>query len=467
MSGDELNPHDQVTPPSFIPEHSGHHHTTPAKQAPHTRHVDSAADASPSAPPSFTPHRSGQESGGNADESAHEPEQSVVPRRASGTSSRARITPSGTSDHHAQGSNLAATVAPGHFSRSPARPQSSMTNASQRVANHDNRNGGGSKTTARRRKPWRIAMIVLVVLLVTLLLVLVGTWRWVDSNLNRAAWLTGSADTEGTSWLILGSDERNEDGGVGGSAQDVPGARNDTILVLTRASNGSGSLISIPRDSLVKVNDRYMKINAVAEFDGPKALVGEIEALTGEHIDHVAQIRFDGLQQMVDAIGGVELCYDDDVDDPKSGMVWTKGCHQTDGTMALAFSRMRYSDPKGDFGRAERQRQVIGAIIHKTLSPAVLLNPFTLHGVAKASLESIIVDEDTNPYTLISMAFAMRAATGEDGVTGSVYWTDPDYRVQGVGSSVLLDDERNHALFRELVSGTHPAGTVGTLAETS
>ena len=57
------------------------------------------------------------------------------------------------------------------------------------------------------------------------------------------------------------------------------------------------------------------------------------------------------------------------------------------------------------------------------------------------------------------------SASGDQGISGSVYWTDPDYYVDGVGSSVLLDEGKNLELFSELAKGTHRAGTVGTLAE--
>lgn len=76
-------------------------------------------------------------------------------------------------------------------------------------------------------------------------------------------------------------------------------------------------------------------------------------------------VQFGGLVKVVDALGGVELCYDQDVNDPYSQLNWTAGCHTADGTTALAFSRMRYADAQGDFGRAARQRQVINAIVKK------------------------------------------------------------------------------------------------------
>lgn len=310
----------------------------------------------------------------------------------------------------------------------------------------------------------RIAGITLALIAALLLLAVFGAWNWVDARLNKeSGWLTDSSNNPAESWLILGSDER--DGTAGGSADDTPGFRTDTILVLTKPKSGSSSLISIPRDSLTQVGGLYMKINAVAQLKGYKALVGEVEQITGQHIDHIAKIKFGGLKNVVDALGGVNLCYDQTVNDADSGLNWTAGCHMADGGTALAFSRMRYSDRNGDFGRAQRQRQVITAIVKKASSGAVLSKPSKVMKIADAGLTALTVDDRTSPLTLVHMAFAFKAATGSKGVTGSVYWTNPDYQVSGVGSSVLLDDSRNIELFSQLAAGSHKAGTVGTLAE--
>ena len=81
---------------------------------------------------------------------------------------------------------------------------------------------------------------------------------------------------------------------------------------------------------------------------GKKALVSNVEQITGQKIDHVAQIKFGGLQNVVNALGGIELCYDEDVQDSYSGLNWKAGCHTADGSTALSFSRMRYADARGD-----------------------------------------------------------------------------------------------------------------------
>ena len=303
-----------------------------------------------------------------------------------------------------------------------------------------------------------------ILLIAALVLAVFGAWGWVDGKLNKADWLTTAADTPASTWLILGSDERDGSTNFGG-VDDISGYRTDTILVLTKPKSGPSSLISIPRDSLMNVDDQYMKINAVAQLVGKKALGGEIEQLTGQKIDHVAQVKFGGLQKVVDALGGVELCYDQDVQDAYSGLNWTAGCHNADGSTALSFSRMRYADATGDFGRNARQRQVISAIVKKASSKETLTNPKMVTTMAEAGLSALTVDGKTTPLTLVNMALAFKDATGSKGISGSVYWSNPDYYMDGVGSSVLLDDAKNTELFSQLAAGTHAAGTVGTLAE--
>ena len=281
-------------------------------------------------------------------------------------------------------------------------------------------------TALVRKHPVRKFVIILLLILLLALVVLAGGgWFWVNGKLTRDKMLTDTPGSEATTWLLLGSDQRDGSPGAGQDAS-ITGFRTDTILVLTKPRHGAASLISVPRDSLVRQDGDYMKINAVAYTSGYRALTGQIEDITGHKVDHVALIRFGGLSKVVDALGGVRLCYDADVNDPNSGMVWSRGCHQADGGMALAFTRMRYSDPKGDFGRAERQRQAISAISAKALQPSVMLNPSRAGKVLSAGLDALVVDERANPLDLVHMVLAFRSASSSNGVTGSVYWTDPD-----------------------------------------
>lgn len=433
----------QINPPSFIP--SAGRRSRASSQTPRTI-TPSSSSRTPRAaggndngiPPSFSPNvnRSARRS-----TSASSQPQSIPPTQA-------RRSPGSSRNASTPASSVIRSATP---SRTPVVAMTSGHNSAIAIR------GRGHKV--------RNGVIGAVILLIAaLVLAVFGAWGWVDGKLNKADWLTTAADTPASTWLILGSDERDGSTNFGG-VDDISGYRTDTILVLTKPKSGPSSLISIPRDSLMNVDDQYMKINAVAQLVGKKALVGEIEQLTGQKIDHVAQVKFGGLQKVVDALGGVELCYDQDVQDAYSGLNWTAGCHNADGSTALSFSRMRYADATGDFGRNARQRQVISAIVKKASSKETLTNPKTVTTMAEAGLSALTVDGKTTPLTLVNMALAFKDATGSKGISGSVYWSNPDYYMDGVGSSVLLDDAKNTELFSQLAAGTHAAGTVGTLAE--
>ena len=374
-----------------------------------------------------------------------------APRRSESSSSR--VSSSRTAD---------SAMREGQSDRRSVHSQGGTPRADSRQPDQRRRTSTAATAAPSRRHGRRIVATILIVLLLAVCLLTTLGWFWVNSRLQRRDLLTDMADTEPSTWLILGSDERDGTPGTGSQA-DTSGSRTDTILMLTRPRSGPSSLISIPRDSLVNAGGRQMKINAVGEILGYKSLTAEVEDISKHKVDHVAMIRFGGLTKVVDALGGIRLCYDRTVNDALSGLDWKAGCHTADGKTALAFSRMRYSDPKGDFGRAERQRQVIAAISVKAATPAVLANPVRLAAVGNASLDAVVVDHDTSPLTLVRMLRAFSAATGKDGVTGSVYWTNPGYAVAGLGSTVLLDEQRNIALFARLGDGSQTAGTVGGL----
>lgn len=443
----------QGNPPSFIPSGNRRRRATSpiAREVPSST-FDSGRQQPTSVPPSFAPssarHTTSQPSEAVPSFAPTSASSSRTPRRASGTTRNASPMPSTVYPAESRSVN--------NTGGRPLSPRSAGTPRPIATAPSSNRYGTATTT----HHPMRIVATILIAIIIALILASFSMWNWVNGQLNKESWLSSKANTSGTSWLLLGSDQRD-----GEEAKSITGFRTDTILVLTKPNSGANSLISIPRDSLVKVNGTYMKINAVAQSAGRQALVEQVETITGQKIDHVAQIRFNGLKDVVDALGGIELCYDTTVNDALSGLNWQAGCHTADGTTALAFSRMRYSDVKGDFGRAERQRQVIGAIAKKATSSATLTHPSRITKVAKAGLSAVTVDENTNPYTLAQMMLAFKAASSDQGISGSVYWTDPNYMLAGVGSSVLLDDAKNLELFSQLAAGSHDPGAVGTLAE--
>ena len=298
---------------------------------------------------------------------------------------------------------------------------------------------------------------------VALVLVLALAWPiglavWANGRLRHVDALSGAADTPGTTYLLAGSDER-----APGEEDGTAGARADTIMLLQVPEKGPAALISIPRDTFVAIPGYdSSKINAAYAWGGPALLVATVEQLTGLTVDHFVEVGFGGVEGVVDALGGVELCSDLDVTDPMTGLVWTPGCHDSDGNTALMFARMRYVDPEGDIGRAKRQREVISGITSAAASPATLVNPGRQVSLVRAGTDALTLDQGTDVVDLGRLALAFRSATGPGGVTGTPPIIDLDYRPgDGIGSTVRLDPDATPTFFEQVRDGTLPPGVVG------
>ena len=290
--------------------------------------------------------------------------------------------------------------------------------------------------------------------LLAFLLVLVIIWPaflvW-DANrhLQRVDALSSAADTTGTTYLLAGSDSR-ADGAV---KDDTEGQRADSVMLVHVAPNGQASATSLPRDTYVDIPGHgWDKLNASYSYGGAPLLVETVEKLTGLKIDHFVEIGMGGVGNIVDAVGGVELCLDYDVNDANSGLVWTSGCHEADGTTALAFSRMRYADPLGDIGRAQRQRQVVEKTISTALSPRVLLNPVSAFRLERAGAGALTVDDDSSVFDIARLVLAFHSA-GKAELTGAPPIADMGYATSA-GSAVLLEDTTAPTFFAALAAGS-------------
>ncbi|QAY68930.1 LCP family protein [Xylanimonas protaetiae] len=319
---------------------------------------------------------------------------------------------------------------------------------------------GPPRTPPRLRiRKRRVVALVSVLVLLLVLAWPVGLLIWANGKIVHTEALSGAGNTPGTTYLLAGSDER----GSGGIEDETTGSRTDTIMLLHKPSSGPAALISLPRDSFVEIPGHGSnKLNAAFSWGGAPLLVQTVEHLTGLTVDHYVEVGFGGIADVVDAVGGVNLCLDLDVNDANSGLVWTSGCHDVDGTTAIAFSRMRYSDPKGDIGRTERQRQLIAAVSSKIADPGLLVRPGKQVSLADAGIGSLTVSEGTNILDFASLALAFRAANGPGGITGTPWIRSLDFRPgHNVGSTVQLDADRNAALWTGLRDGTLEPGVVG------
>ena len=313
----------------------------------------------------------------------------------------------------------------------------------------------------RKRRRWKAIAAVVVLLLVALAAWPIGLLVWANGKVQHTAALSGAAATPGTTYLLTGADTRDAATGNDGTT----GSRTDTILLLHVPTHGPTALISLPRDTYIQDIPGHGpgKLNAAFAYGGAPLLVKVVERLTGLTIDHYAEIGMIGVVQVVDAVGGVQLCYDADVNDADSGMVWTAGCHQADGKTALSFVRMRKSDPQGDIGRSKRQRQLIQTLVTSISARDLVLHPSHQVALIKAGTAAITVDTGSGIVDLARLALAFKAAQGAGGITGTPPIANINYRPGGVGSTVLLDPAASPTFWTQIADGALPAGVVGGL----
>ncbi|MCF2705947.1 LCP family protein [Arcanobacterium haemolyticum] len=305
------------------------------------------------------------------------------------------------------------------------------------------------RTPRKKRRTWPWIVTPLVVLLVILVAWPLYLISYGNSRLQHVGALSGAGNTPGTTYLIVGSDKRQAEAINDGTE----GERSDSIMVLHVPESGKAALVSIPRDSYVEIPDHGSgKINSSYSLGGPELLVRTVENLTGMTIDHYVEVSMFGVQELTDAVGGINLCLDYDVADEYSGLVWSAGCADVDGATALAFSRMRYSDPLGDIGRTLRQRQVVGKIIDKAASGATLVNPARQKALVGTAATSLTTDTDTSILGLARAALGMRDVMGPDGLMGTPPISSLNLRVGGQ-SAVELDPDLVDSFFEKMKNG--------------
>ncbi|MRH43478.1 transcriptional regulator LytR [Aquibacillus halophilus] len=162
--------------------------------------------------------------------------------------------------------------------------------------------------------------------------------------------------------LLLGVDEREYDQG-----------RSDTMIVMTLDPNNDRmQMVSIPRDTRTEIigHGTIDKINHSYAFGGSNMAVDTVENFLDIEIDYYVRVNMEGLQQLVDTVGGVTV--NNNLAFKNGSFQFEEGELELNGREALAYVRMRKEDPQGDAGRNERQRQVIESVIDKGASLGVV-----------------------------------------------------------------------------------------------
>ncbi|WP_245717816.1 LCP family protein, partial [Nocardia miyunensis] len=306
----------------------------------------------------------------------------------------------------------------------------------------------------RRRRHWGRWFLAL---LLVLILTPIAAGIYLDSSLHRIDALAGYSgrvgQTAGTNWLLTGSDSREgltqaqEQQLSTGDEADAGGERSDTIMLVHIPQSGPTTIVSLPRDSYVPIPGHGRdKLNAAFAEGGPKLLVQTVETATGLHIDHFAKIGFGGFANMVDAVGGIDMCLPNAIDDPKAGLNLPAGCQHLNGTQALGFVRTR-ATPRADLDRMNNQRMFLAALLKKATSAGTLANPFKLWPLATGITGTLQVDNGDHIWALGRLAWALHANTVTTTVPIGGFET-----VDGSGSVLLWDKSQASQFFADLAA---------------
>lgn len=231
------------------------------------------------------------------------------------------------------------------------------------------------KPKKKKRKWLRITGLILLILLIGIGVYGYTIWNSltsavdsmhepVDRETTKRTETLNLEQQEPFSVLMLGVDERYGDSG-----------RSDTMIVMTvNPEKKSVKMLSIPRDTRTEIvgHGTTDKINHAYAFGGVAMSMDTVENFLDIPIDYYMQINMEGFKDIVDSVGGVTV--NNDLDFTYEGVHFPKGEVTLNGEKALKFSRMRYEDPRGDFGRQLRQRLIIQAVLKEGASLNSLTN---------------------------------------------------------------------------------------------
>ncbi|OIH95344.1 LCP family protein [Curtobacterium sp. MCBA15_001] len=225
----------------------------------------------------------------------------------------------------------------------------------------------------------------------------------------------------GANILLIGSDTRV---GQFDSDEDVQGARNDvTILIHVSQDHQQLTAVSFPRDLMVPIpactnpqTGTAYPASSSAQFNtalgngGVSCVVDTVENLTGLSVPYAGLITFDGVIEMSNALGGVDVCVAKPIDDDFTGLHLAAGSHNLAGSDALAFLRTRHGVGDGsDLARISSQQVFLSALLRKVTSGDTLSNPVTLYKLAGAALSNMTLSDGlAQTRTLVGLASALR-----------------------------------------------------------
>ena len=264
--------------------------------------------------------------------------------------------------------------------------------------------------------------------------------------------------------VVIGSDSRvgKRNRGYGSVAKFGDVARNDTTMIFHVNADRSQAIgVSIPRDTMMMlpectkdgktVGGKRGRFNEAMFLGGPGCVLKAVEELTGLKIDNFMVVDFGGFKSITDAVGGVEICLDEDVNDRLSGLKLPKGLHTVDGEQALAFVRARKTLGDGsDTSRLRRQQAFVSSLARRVMSSDILLNPVTLLNVLNAGTKSLTANPQlANIENLRDLALSLRGLDARNITLTTMPW-----RPSGDGATVQVAPKRANPIWEAMANDT-------------
>jgi LCP family protein required for cell wall assembly len=258
------------------------------------------------------------------------------------------------------------------------------------------------------------------------------------------------AETGPLNILLMGTDTRTDQGGGFGSETEYGGTGRSDTTILIHLSNDRKSAIavSIPRDSVVNipactkedgttVTERTDLFNSAFSSAGPGCTVKTIETLTGITINHAVIVDFVGFSNVVDALGGIDVCLTEAIDEPVengAGIQLPAGVQTLDGISALGLMRARYSLADGsDLKRIERQQELLSITIDQVTKMNLITDLPALYKVLNAATSSLRMDaglSDLDSLVTLSTSLSSMGSNNVSFVTVPYESTPDGNRVQ-------------------------------------
>ncbi len=259
--------------------------------------------------------------------------------------------------------------------------------------------------------------------------------------------------------LLMGSDSREgETTKKYGDPNVYTGERSDTTILLHLSKDRSfATAVSIPRDTWVMIPECKRdgetvggfesKFNTAFEVGGPGCTVKLVEQMTGLTIDNFAVIDFTGFKNVVDALGGVEVCLTEPANDPASDLNLPAGTSIVNGEQALGFVRARKTLSDGsDLSRIKRQQAFLSSMIREASSTGLLLNPVQLYSVLDAATQGLTTDPGLADIDVLrDMALSVKGMAPGDIAFLTMPWLE-----RGDGENVVVDEEGAAPLWQSI-----------------